>query len=81
MGVGRAELWGVSKQPKIPPGGGFGRVFLGRLFFYCIFVFMRNKAVLDPGLRKPHRPVCMHSHFSPTRRGMSPPKLACSAIF
>ena len=24
MGVGRAELWGVSKQLKIPPRGGFG---------------------------------------------------------
>ena len=30
-------------------------LFLGRLFFYCIFSFMRNKAVPDPGLRKPHR--------------------------
>ena len=34
-GVGRAELWGVSKQLKIPPGGGFQRgckmsyIFLG----------------------------------------------------
>ena len=54
-------------RPKLAKG-----LFLGRFFFYYIFP-MRNKAVSDPGLRNPQAQVCIHSHFYPTRRGMSPP--------
>ena len=32
-GVGRAELWGVSNQLKIPPGGGFGRGWKISMYF------------------------------------------------